>query len=46
MGPDYTNGRFAQVVRSREHDKLVKILGLQPLSEVRVESKSEKKARV
>jgi teichuronic acid biosynthesis glycosyltransferase TuaC len=34
VGPDYTNGRFARVVRSRGHDKSVKILGPQPLSNV------------
>lgn len=34
VGPDYTNGRFAQEVRSRGHDKSVKILGPQPLSNV------------
>lgn len=34
VGPDYTNGRFAQEVRSRGHDKAIKIFGPQPLSNV------------
>lgn len=34
VGSDYTNGRFAQEVRSRGHDKSVKILGPQPLGNV------------
>lgn len=34
VGPDYTNGRFAQEVQSRGHDKAVKMLGPQPLNNV------------
>lgn len=34
VGSDYTNGRFAQEVRFRGHDKSVKILGPQPLGNV------------
>jgi glycosyltransferase involved in cell wall biosynthesis len=34
VGSDYTNGRFAQEVRSRGHDQSVKIFGPQPLSNV------------
>jgi glycosyltransferase involved in cell wall biosynthesis len=34
VGPDYTNGRFAQEVQSRGHGKAVKILGPQPLNNV------------
>ena len=34
VGSDYSGGRFAQEVRSRGHDKSVKIFGPQPLSHV------------
>ena len=34
VGPDYTNGCFAQEVQSRGHDKAVKMLGPQPLNNV------------
>ncbi|MBS0183820.1 MAG: glycosyltransferase [Nitrospira sp.] len=34
VGPDYTNGRFAQEIRSRGHDNTVKMLGPQPSNNV------------
>lgn len=34
VGPDYTNGHFAQEVESHGHDKTVKMLGPQPLGKV------------
>ena len=34
VGLDYTNGRFVQMVRSRGHERTVKILGPRPLSDV------------